>query len=1111
MRHHKMISHDPDGLRNRRYTRYVCLLLITLLLCLLTACRDGGGTDETEAMTTEAPSASPDAPVTEPTTDGETEPVTAPAETEPPVEYIDRSEFSIDHAGAKTDTVLYAKDYGAVGDGVTDDGPAISAAVRDAMEKQATLQFEAGKTYLMLTSTNSAGMFHGPMAMAGASGVTLDGNGSTFKIAPGDCYFTLHGCSDIRICNMRFDYIAPVYLVGTVRETKAGGVVVFDTDTEPYKDDYNYAGAVAFSIRYNEGTQARPHMYLDRMTRVGERCVEVKYRNGHNYKVGEKVFLPNPGIGHVWSEVIYMGSNSGSVTLSNIQILAAPSFVFAIKGNDCEMYFDNVDLMPAEDDTREIQMVAWRDGFHCKDNRRPFHWNECDVKGLFDDVYNVSNTLGYITSVDNDAKLSAVNYEFYIRGQNVPFDCRVGDVVDVFEPSRGSYGGSAIVREVITNPDQSRTVILEYGQAFDEPEAGWLIANRDTCAPGSTITNCRFEGTFRAKRNIRIENTTFDMLATWINVGDDVEGPVPGNIDFVNCTFNGGSMEIKTRKARIAAAVTDIGFWGCTFNNMGRSISGQSKVSFADTWTEAELYTMLNRRVRTRAVEITPNELDIINGVCYDWTRYTMQIPGGTVVRMEDITDANIRDKLTTADTFADHALVLTGTAEQTRFVLGGLDPAHIPALYVDGGFHIMTMEYYIATEASISVGYLAGDTATVIGENLFTEIGLPARATCLYYGSNSHTGLYIDVPAGVTVYIGFVEISLASGQNPTDSQLEDGHTFAWSAVPGPGVNIGPIGVAMKIEDIPDATAKAAILEAKNGFSSGTVLHMTGAFGAFTGLTDPAYYKPGRTYHLSLDAYIASPLKPKNGTKIYLLALDSTPGNRVLAEGMFTGEGFYHFEMDWTVGNTGENSLMFYVSNTPDAYPDVYIGDFTVTLSVPQTPGAFLSRTDYHVLTEDELKQGYTYDFTEGNLQDMTHAKYADISEVRRKTKEILIANGFGDTVYYCNEGFMLQSIPDELVGEQTLRIRFQVYDLLGNLSTFEGTSGGNSAFVMLRMKDGKQDGSSVSFTVIPSETNDRLMTLEFVTTTAENVTDLMFLPLTSIEFFIGSITISNE
>ena len=73
-------------------------------------------------------------------------------------------------AGAKTADILLAADFGVVGDGVTDDGPAISEAVRAAVERQATLRFEAGKTYYVGTATNTAAVFRSPFSMKDASG-----------------------------------------------------------------------------------------------------------------------------------------------------------------------------------------------------------------------------------------------------------------------------------------------------------------------------------------------------------------------------------------------------------------------------------------------------------------------------------------------------------------------------------------------------------------------------------------------------------------------------------------------------------------------------------------------------------------------------------------------------------------------------------------------------------------------------------------------------------------------------------------------------------------------------------------------------------------------------
>ncbi len=1043
---------------------------------------------------------------TETAIETETETESIPPETaEPVIEFIHPSVYPLEYAGAKTETVLYAADYGVKGDGVTDDGPAIGAAIRDAVERQATLRFEEGKTYLVTSGDNHSSGFTSPFALAGADGVTVDGGGSVFKFKPGLSFFVLTGCRDIRLCNMRFDYTESVYLVGTVKSV-AGSIVTYTTDAEPYVDQYDYSGITAFSIAYNEGIQNRPHRFLSAMKKTASCEVAVTYTDeGHGYRPGDVVFLPNPGVGHVFGETVYIGGCEGALTMQDIQVHAASSFIFAIKGNDAEMYFENVDLVPA-DLGRAIQMVSWRDGFHCKDNRRPFHWHECDVGVLFDDVYNVSGTLGYITNVENRAKITVVNHEFYNRGMIVPFDCRAGDVVDVYNPARNLYCGEATVREVTVNPDQSVTLTLDYGETLSKVSAGCVVGNRETCAPGSTITDCRFTGTFRLLRNIRVERTVFDHLCTWIKVEGGVEGPLPGNVDFIDCTFNGGTMDIGTPRGKIASKIHHIGFWNCTFNDMARAISAAAEVTFADEWSEETLYTTLARKQVKPAVEITPTDLDLENGITYDWTRYTMPVPGGEVVRMTDIEDASLREKLTAANGFADHVLVLTGTEAQTRFFLAGMDATRIPALHAPASFFILTVDYYTVAAPGGSVGYSVGETATSLVDGVFDESHQAARASFLYAGGEGHSGMYIDVPVGMTVYIGHIEATVASGDNPTDSQLENGHTFLWSNLPGVGVTIGKNAEAMAVENIPDEAVKSAILAAEKGFMSGTVLHVNGAFGDFTGLTDAAYYTPGETYHLSIDAYIASPMKPKDGTQIYLLALDDTPGNRLIAEGLFTGEGFYHFELDWTVGKTGERSLLFYMNNIPAAYADVYIGDFTVTRSVPQKPASFLSRDDFHTLSADDVKNGYTFDFTEGNLLEFGHDRYANLTDVPKKTRDILMANGFGTTVYYCNENFNLFSLPDNLTGGARITVSMQIYDVKGNLAT----SGERGAFVMLHMQGGVQNSAEVHYTITPSDVDDRLFTLTFESVPPGATDDLLFYGLTTVEFYIGCVTVER-
>ncbi len=1086
----------------KRRSILILIALLTLTLCLgFTACRgDDPTTDTTDGATIapdtpDTPNESGEAP-TEESTEAPTEP-----ETEPVPEPINRSEYPKEQAGAKTETVLNAADFGVKGDGKTDDGIAIGRAIEAAIEQKATLRFESGKTYYIGSTDRSAGPFGSPFAMNGAEGVTVDGGGSVFRFAPGISYFALTSNKDIRICNMKLDLSVSPYLVGTVKAVN-GANVTYTTDIEPHQTYVDSRNSVNFSIRYNEGTQQRPHQFINTVQKTASKEVKVEYQHeNHGYAVGDKVFLPNPGVGNALSEIMYISANTGCMVFENIEVWAAPSFIANVRENDAEIYFENVDYVPGAENDREIKMVSWRDGYHVKDNRRPIHWNECDVDVLFDDVFNVSNTLGYITSVKNGNRFTVTQYELYTYGSFHPFSCREGDVIDVFS-SKGVYAGEATIRRIIENPNGTMDLVLDYGEELRKMEEGWLVGNRDTCAPGSTITNSRFTGTFRFRREIRIENCVFDMLITWIREDGSVEGPIPGNIDYVGCTFNGGSIDIGAAGASVRAAIKDIGFWGCTFNKGAHVAPGRNVVvTEADTWTEEGLFTYKNRKMTKVPMVIEPNEMDFVNTVTYDWTHIMMQVEGGQLLPLSKLEDAAIREALVANNGFADRVLVLTGGESGTRYVLGGLSADFLSHFHVAGKSYMFSINYY-ATAAGGAAGFLAGDASTAINENLFETANAIAAAACVYDPVEGNTGFYIDVPAGATVYIGTVNVTATSWANPSADQLYNGHTFPWSK----DITISKRGEALTYDQITDETVKNAILGAERGFTSGKVLHVTGEMGDFTAFTDKEYYVQGKTYHISIDAYIASPMVPKDGTKIYLLAMDDTPGNRALAEGLFTGEGFYHFEMDWTVGNTGEKSLKFFFNNVPTAYADIYIGDFTITMARSLKPDVFLSRNDFHTLTAEELKAGYTFDFTDGNLMNTGVNAYAATSLLPEETAAFLRENGFGDTFYYASENFTFGSLPNNLTGGKKLRITMQVYDVLGNLTTTLP----RGAFLLLHMQGGVQNSAEVSYKIEADPDNSRLLTITFDTNTPGGTDDLLFYGLTTVEYLIGSITIQQ-
>lgn len=1029
--------------------------------------------------------------------DEESESVPAESETEKEKEK-QMYTYPAEQAGAKSDIVLKAEDFGVIGDGKTDDGPAISAAVDAAIEQKATLVFDGSKTYYMEKTDNIAAVFRSPFAMTGASGITIDGQGATFLVAPGVNYFAMAECADVVLKNMNFDYAISVYLVGKV-VSNDNGTVVFETNEEPYIADYDFTHVNGFSIRYNEGLQQRPHAFMGACNRTGEKQVTIRYKSNPGYAAGDLVFLPNPGIGHVFSEVIYLGGNTGAMVYENIGIRSAPSFIMAIKGNNAEMYFNNVDMVPAENDTREIKMVSWRDGYHCKDNRLPLHWTDCDAGVMFDDVFNVSGTLGCILSTEeNGSAFTVTNYEFYSGGQRVGFDCRAGDVLDVYNLQTGNYCGLATARQVRQNADGTTTIVLEYGEMLEDVKEGFVVGNRMTGAPGSIIDNCHFEGTFRFLRDIRITNTTFDLLCMWIMVEGSVEGPMPGDIDFVNCTFNGGSMEIdaynrntgKTLR-KIGNQIENIHAHACTFND-GFKVSSRCKRELTkfDTVDEANFVSHIGVQEIVASV-IAPTESDFKNAVVYDWDRHTMNLTGGEIIPVSTL-DETIKGIFMENRGFSTAVLGIPAGATVT---LDGLSKDSLPFLYEEGKMFIITFAYYgegVNAELSLMDGKTLGE---------LTRGGEIVDFNVIYEADGKGAGISLQNKSDKPLYIGNISVSAATNQNPSEDQMAVGHTFIWTDV----VTVGQRNDVLTYADIKDAEVKAAIEAAEKGFTTGRVLHLDGQPGEFTGLTNKSYFTAGRTYHLTLYAYVKEPVPA--GTTVYLLALDNTQGNRVLAQGLFDKAGIFRLDMDWTVGTTGEYALTFYSSSDHFRGTDIYLGDFTISVPLPMNPNGFVSRDDYKFITADEAVAGHTFDFTEGNLLKTGHNAYTTMDKVPVKAAEAMKAAGFGDTVYFAEENFDME-VTGIMTNGVSYVVTMDVYDCIGNLAT----SGTRGAFVLLKMTDGVQNSAEVSYTVTVDPNDSRHLTLTFNVPHPGLGTDAFrFYELTPCEYYINSLTIQKK
>lgn len=153
----------------------------------------------------------------------------------------------------------------------------------------------------------------------------------------------------------------------------------------------------------------------------------------------------------------------------------------------------------------------------------------------------------------------------------------------------------------------------------------------------------------------------------------------------------------------------------------------------------------------------------------------------------------------------------------------------------------------------------------------------------------------------------------------PDADALAKGFTFDWTDF------YTPVGSATPLltEDIPDGEALGAIRGANEGFGS-SVMRLKGSGGheiaALSAEKVPCLYRAGTRCRIEIRYYAA-----KTSTD-YLIALNGTPENRILKEGLF-GKGLHLLTAEFSLSEEDDGLTFFFLTDA-----DVYLGNFTVLL-----------------------------------------------------------------------------------------------------------------------------------------------------------------------------------
>ena len=436
--------------------------------------------------------------------------------------------------------VFNVKDYGAVGDGVTDDYNAVKEALDEAIayEGNKIVQFEKDATYLMATRPKNKNA----LDIQNAKNLTVQGENTTIVIDMDkrvNTYFNINACENVTVKGFNLKTLKSVYAIADVNSIdRANRTIEFTTDRSLEIDDTYYASiGDCFGLPYIGEDLNRMHLFFDEMEVVDASAnrYRIQFRNEDNVdgklqymeRTGCQFLVPRP----YWGQEecgAFIATNNTNLNLEDINLWSASHFNFHMRYNSGVVNLTNVNLTP--EPGTDMAMVGWRDGFHLKDNRAQFIWDGCKMEKVFDDVFNISCTMMRVTEVISDTEFKMECPEF---DGTYWLPMQAGDALSVYDEKTGAYIGSTTIKEVVNQAGADNHIIVN--DPLPGNAVGVSVALDSAAAPNSIIRNCDVSGTYRFRAPLLVENCELKTMFAWIDNLPNIEGPFPHDIHFKNC------------------------------------------------------------------------------------------------------------------------------------------------------------------------------------------------------------------------------------------------------------------------------------------------------------------------------------------------------------------------------------------------------------------------------------------------------------------------------------------------------------------------------------------------------------------------------------------------
>lgn len=429
----------------------------------------------------------------------------------------------------------YVSDYGAAGNGSSNDMDAIRNAVTDFVNDPfpSNLHFES-KTY---RCTGSGILFD----LQGAKNKNIFGNNAELIVQPSILGLVMENSKNITVKDLTFDSDPLSWTQGTITAinsaTKKFTLTVDDGYPIPTNNYGDSGRAHPWGMVWEPTgyTIKNELVFVTSSTAVSGNSVNFtvddrSFSAFNDMNVNDRFTIDTYGVGGTFNRI----TKSSNITCENIIVYATRALQFVIDKNEGAIHMDGIQVRRKPGTNRLLS--GYRDGFHCKDNKVGPIIENCYIEGICDDAINLHSTYFFVTAAASATQFTIDNTD--------NFD--IGDTLQYYNMNTGVALGKTQIATISGLSITTTSAVNGVVAGTPKTNSTTSVINLSKSNSGFIIRNNNFAGQRRYAMLIRsqnglIENNIGVKTGGGIILTNEIrsffEGPVPSDIIIKNNSF----------------------------------------------------------------------------------------------------------------------------------------------------------------------------------------------------------------------------------------------------------------------------------------------------------------------------------------------------------------------------------------------------------------------------------------------------------------------------------------------------------------------------------------------------------------------------------------------